>query len=325
MAFPNSGTASGFVEDWRNHRPSTSPYYFGWGWGADLGGLAEQGAPVPPDSPARVTYPFKSLDGAVTVDKQRTGQRVFDYSQEGTAHYGLYADWTDEVRNLGGPQIAEDLLRGPEAYLQMWERAVGVPSTSCLNRRVGLRRGGLGPIRLGMTARALLQSAGQPLRRTRAWTYCVQKSGTRGAVAVLTPEGTVALIASDAPKHRAAGVRPGTKLAKLRGRAKRIGGGIWVARTGKKAKASRKKGKKNKTRVVYLVRHKRVRTVALAGAQVHGRKALRQYMALVPTAGMKARRAVAVKATAPLTDRNASPLVQQHDPHRYELFCTLGL
>jgi hypothetical protein len=48
-------------------------------------------------------------------------------------------------------------------------------------------------------------------------------------------------------------------------------------------------------------------------------------MALVPTRGMRARRAVAVKATAPITARNAAPLVQQQYPHRYELFCSLGL
>jgi hypothetical protein len=322
MAFPNSGSASGFVEDWRRQRPASTPYYFGWGWGADLGGLATQGAPVPPGSPARVTYPFRSLDGAVTVDRQRTGDRVFDYSNEGVAHYGLYADWTDEVSKLGGPQIVDDLLRGPEAYLQMWERAVGVPATRCLNRRARLRRG-LGPIRLGMNARTLLQSAGQPLRRNRAWTYCVQKSGSAGTAAVLTPEGTVALIASDAPGHRAGGIRPGTKLAKLRGKAKPIGGGIWVSRKGKKAS----KSKKGKTRIAYLVRHKRVRTVAIAGPQARGRKALRQYMSLVPTAGMKARRAAvaAARPAAPVTTRNASPLVQQHDPLRFELFCNLGL
>jgi hypothetical protein len=41
---------------------------------------------------------------------------------------------------------------------------------------------------------------------------------------------------------------------------------------------------------------------------------------------MKARRASAPRTTgARVTARNASPLVQQHDPHRYELFCTLGL
>jgi hypothetical protein len=139
---------------------------------------------------------------------------------------------------------------------------------------------------------------------------------------VLTPEGSVALIASDARGHRARGIRPGTKLAKLRGHAKRIGGGVWVARKGKKAR----KSKKAKTRIAYLVRHKRVRTVALAGPQVRGRKALRQYMRLVPTTGMKARPAAVVRrAAASVTARNASPLVQQHDPARFELFCTLGL
>jgi hypothetical protein len=326
MAFPNSGSANGFVQDWRNQRPASTPYYFGWGWGADLGGLATQGAPEPTGSAARVTYPFRSLDGAVTVDRQRTGDRTFDYSTEGVAHYGLYADWSDEVRKLGGPQIVDDLLRGPEAYLQMWERAAGVPQTRCLNRRARLRRG-LGPIRLGMDFRTLLQSAGQPLRRTRAWTYCVSSAGSRGAAAVLTPEGTVALVASDAPRHSARGVRPGTKLVALRRHAKRIGGGVWMARTSRKAARAATHAKKRRIRTLYLVRKKRVRTVAVAGPQLRDRKALRQYMSLVPSSGMKARRAgVPVRKTAArLTDRNASPLVQQHDPRRYELFCNLGL
>jgi hypothetical protein len=49
-------------------------------------------------------------------------------------------------------------------------------------------------------------------------------------------------------------------------------------------------------------------------------------MSLVPTTGMKARGAVAARRTgAQITARNASPLVQQHDPARFELFCNLGL
>ena len=214
MAFPNAGSASGFVEDWRRQRPASSHYYFGWGWGADLGGLATQGAPVPPGSPARVTYPFKSLDGAVTVDRQRTGQRVFDYSNEGVAHYGLYADWTDEVRKLGGPQIVDDLLRGPEAYLQMWERSVGVPATRCLKRRARLRRG-LGPIRPRHDSAhpaparrpAAAANAGVDLLRQEA-------AATGAAAAVLTPEwdgraGRQRCATGIAPD----GIRPGTRLA----------------------------------------------------------------------------------------------------------------
>ena len=74
------------------------------------------------------------------------------------------------------------------------------------------------------------------------------------------------------------------------------------------------------------MRHKRVQTVAIAGPQVRGRRALRQYMSLVPTSGMKARPAIAVRHTGTwVTTRNASPLVQQHDPGRFELFCNLGL
>jgi microsomal dipeptidase-like Zn-dependent dipeptidase len=314
MAFPSAGSASGFVEDWRNQRPAETPFYFGWGWGADLGGLATQGAPVPADSPARVTYPFKSLDGAVTVDRQRSGQRTFDYSNEGVAHYGLYAEWAEEVRKLGGPQIVNDLLRGPEAYLQMWERAVGVPASRCVGRRARFTRGGLGAIRLGMGHRTLLESAGQPLRRTRTWSYCVDGNGRAGTSAVMTPEGRVALIASTGPGHRARGVRPGTRLAKLRrGKVKRIGGGVWIGRLGK-------------TRVAYLVRGKRVRTVAIAGPEARSRKTLREHLAMVTRVATKARSSfVTAPGTAPVTPQNAAPLVQKHDPEKYALFCDLGL
>ena len=324
MAFPNSGSASDFVKTWRENRPAKTPYYFGWAWGADLGGLATQGAPVSPNDPAHVTYPFKSLDGAVTVDRQRTGQRVFDYSKEGVAHYGLYADWTDEVRNLGGPQMVDDLLRGPEAYLQMWERSVGVPATRCLKRRARVTGRGLGPIGLGMTPRVLLQSAGQPLRRTRVWTYCAQHSGSAGAAAVLTPEGKVALVASSAPGHRARGIQPGFRLAELKGKAKHIGGGVWVSRAGNgKGKSSRRR---SKARLVFLVRHKRVRTIAVAGPELRNRKTLRAYLSLVPRQGMKPRHAlVARRASTPVTPRNATPLVQSHDPTRDPFFCNIGL
>jgi len=148
MAFPNSGNAPAFVQEWRKYRPKQTPFYFGWAWGADLGGLAEQGVP-PAGGDPKVSYPFKSLDGSVTLDRQHTGDRTFDYNNDGVAHYGLYADWTDEVRNLGGPQIADDLLNGPEAYLQMWERAVGVPATHCLPRKRRIRAKGFAGIRLG--------------------------------------------------------------------------------------------------------------------------------------------------------------------------------
>jgi hypothetical protein len=164
-----------------------------------------------------------------------------------------------------------------------------------------------------MSARTLLMSAGQPVRRNRAWTYCVKGSGRAGAAAVLTPEGQVALVASSAPGQRLRGIRPGTRLAALRRSAKRIGGGIWV-------------GRKGKTRVAYLVRGKRVRTVAVAGPRARGRRALREYLRLLPTTGMKARKAVVAKqSSAPITARNATPLVQRHHPGANPFYCSLEL
>ncbi|MDX6606085.1 MAG: hypothetical protein QOD14_625 [Solirubrobacterales bacterium] len=327
MAFPNSGTASDFVDEWRKYRPTQTPYFFGWGWGADLGGLAEQGAAPGPGAP-QVDYPFKSLDGSVTLDRQRTGDRTFDYNTEGVAHYGLYADWTDEVRSLGGPQIVNDLLNGPEAYLQMWERAVGVPATHCLPRRARLRARGMAGIRLGMDDRTLLESAGQPLQRTRAWTYCVKgarastakknkkkrKGASGGATAVLTPEGKVALIATSATGHRVHGIHPGDRAAVLQGRARRFAKGVWVSKLGK-------------TRVAYVVRGKRVRTVAVAGPEARGRRAFRAYLNLVPNQGFAPRGALVASeaSTKRITARNSKSLVQTHDHGRYVFYCHIGL
>src|SRR3954447_8498877 len=327
MAFPNSGSAPDFVKEWQTYRPKRTPYYFGWGWGADLGGLAEQG--LPPDANApKVNYPFKSLDGSVTLDRQHTGDRTFDYNNDGVAHYGLYADWTDEVRQLGGPQIANDLLDGPEAYLQMWERAVGVPETHCLPRKGKIRARGIRGIRLGANDRTLLQSAGQPLTRTRAWTYCVdgarassakkrkkRRASGGGTTAVLTPEGKVALIATTAKGYRARGIHPGAHASVLRGHARRLGKGIWVSKLGKK------------TRVAYLVKGKRIRTVAIAGREARRRKALRSYLKLVPRTGFAPRGTlIASKAsTKKITEKNSKSLVQTHERGANAFYCQIGL
>jgi hypothetical protein len=326
MAFPNSGSSvPAYVQEWQKYRPKRTPFFFGWGWGADLGGLAEQGAPPGPGEP-RVSYPFRSLDGSVTFDRQRTGDRTFDFNNDGVAQYGLYADWTDEVRQLGGPQIADDLLNGPEAYLQMWERAVGVPATHCIRRKGKIRAKGFAGIRLGMDDRTLLQSAGQPLTRTRAWTYCVdgakassskkkkKKRASGGATAVLTPEGKVALIAVTAKGYRARGIHPGSPASMLRGRARRQGKGTWVAKLGK-------------SRVAYVVKGKRVRTIAVAGKGAKRRKQLRAYLKLVPKTGFAPRGTlIASKASLKkITAANSKSLVQTHEHGANLFYCQIGL
>jgi hypothetical protein len=42
------------------------------------------------------------------------------------AHYGLYPDWVEDLRMIAGDEIVEEMARGAEAYLQMWERAEGI-------------------------------------------------------------------------------------------------------------------------------------------------------------------------------------------------------
>ena len=154
LAWPGHSKADEYVDEWKALRPKSTPYDFGWGYGADLGGLSDQPAARP-----GLNYPFKGIDGAVTFDRQKTGNRTFDYTTEGVAHYGLYADWLADLRDLGGPGLTQDLMEGAEAYLEMWERADGVPTRGCAKAKRGLGARGLGG------ARRRLGLEGAPARR----------------------------------------------------------------------------------------------------------------------------------------------------------------
>ena len=251
---PYAGSAKGFVEEWRAIRPMRDRrFYFGFGWGADMNGFGAQGPPRGEGNP--VAYPFRSFDGAVTLERQRSGQRVFDINQDGVAHYGLYPDWVEDLRMIAGQRIVNDMARGAEAYLQMWERAVGVPGPRCRAARARLTGRGLGRLRLGATSGRLLRRAGQPARRPgRAWRWCVRGKPNRRAhaMAVLTRAGRVGLVASTARGHRAGGLGRGMRASRLRASTKRFGPGLRVRRAGAGA------------RFVYGVRRGRVRFVAVA-------------------------------------------------------------
>src|SRR4051812_40377624 len=118
VAFPGHSKADDYVKEWQRYRPRQTPKDFGWGYGADLGGLSHQ--PDPSSSGKSFTYPFQSFDGKVTFQRQRTGERTFDYGKEGVAQYGLYADWSRDLERIGGRRIARDMWDGAEAYLEMW-------------------------------------------------------------------------------------------------------------------------------------------------------------------------------------------------------------
>ena len=166
-----SENAPKFVAEWAAYRKLRDKrFYFGFGYGSDTNGLAVQASP--PDRP--LSYPFRSLTSGTKFGRQVTGQRTFDYNSEGVAHYGLYADWLADLRRTGGPQMAREMTRGAEAYLQMWERAEGIPVTRCRPGRAEVTSGGL----LGSRA------AGQERR---------QPPATQGS-ALLTPRVLLPLV-----------------------------------------------------------------------------------------------------------------------------------
>ena len=268
---PKAGGSEGFIETWRAARKMRDrDYYFGFGFGDDMNGFASQGGPRE-GAADPVSYPFKSFDGGVTLERQRSGERVFDINTDGVAHFGLYPDWVEDLRQQEGDKIVDDLARGSEAYLQMWERAVGVPAGKCRAKRAKLTAKGAGSLRLGSSAKRALKRAGQPERRVgRVYRYCVAGKRNRDAVlaAVFTRAGKAGLIASDASGHSAGGIAVGGDDSALRG-AKRIGRGVYTARA------------KGGARFVYRVRRGRVSTVAVASPSAKSSAAIRRNLALV--------------------------------------------
>jgi hypothetical protein len=188
---PYAGDSTGFVEKWRKHLTWADPrFYFGFGYGADMNGLGAQGDPRGDDAANPVTYPFTGL-GGVTVRRQQSGSRVYDINRDGVAHYGLYPDWLQDLRQLAGKAIVQDMTRGPEAYLQMWERANGVTNDGCRDPRALRRAAVLRSLPRGASATYVLRHAGQPhTRLDDTFGYCARsRSGSTVRISVVFGPG----------------------------------------------------------------------------------------------------------------------------------------
>jgi hypothetical protein len=161
-----------FISQWQASRQIRNKRFYngtGFGYGADMNGLAEQSQPT---SGSPIAYPFKSYDGRVTFTRETWGQRVFDLNKDGVANYGMYPDWLQELQVLAGRPILTDMFRGAEAYLEMWERTYGVPVEHCLSSAE------IGRIRKRQSFQTVLYKAGQPLSRGgQTYTYCVANGG----------------------------------------------------------------------------------------------------------------------------------------------------
>jgi hypothetical protein len=148
------------------------------------------------------------------------------------AHYGLYPDWMEQLRLLAGQPIADDLMSGAEAYLQTWERAIGVPGptgvsgSTCLTTPRRLSRSGSGPLELGLTPEQTLLAAGQPQQRVnRSFRWCSMRAKARGA-----QEAGVAVVFGAGEK--ASFVATTTAGKGKPKRAKKLGRGLFVVRKG---------------------------------------------------------------------------------------------
>ena len=203
---PYAGDSTGFVAKWRRHLGwADSRYYFGFGFGADINGLGAQGNPRGAKVPNPVRYPFTGL-GGVRIDKQRAGQRTWDINVDGVAQYGLYPDWVEDLRKVAdaqrrgdGAKIVDDMARGAEAYLQMWERTYGVRPDSCRNpalrmTRAKVQRLGKRMVRRHLTTRDVMARVGQPYQRLGTRFVFCAKSKKKAKVEVVvhfTKNGTV--------------------------------------------------------------------------------------------------------------------------------------
>jgi hypothetical protein len=170
---PYAGDSAGFVKQWEYDRAhdKTSKYPYFIGYGADMNGLGAQGPPRPDNAKNPVRYPFKGGDGAVTFSKQRSGEQTYDINRDGVAHYGMIPDWLEDLRQIAGSSITNDLFNGAEGYLDMWERADGIPGPSCPTGTVTTQ--GFGAIKLGMDWKSVLAAVGQPwVRPGNAFRWC---------------------------------------------------------------------------------------------------------------------------------------------------------
>lgn len=104
--------------------------YPGIAFASDWGAMFEQTAPRCPDSRAcdasnepALKYPFQAVGVGGVFRKQVTGEREFDFNEDGLAHVGLLPDFIKDLTNVGLTEAELDpLFNSAEIYIRMWEK-----------------------------------------------------------------------------------------------------------------------------------------------------------------------------------------------------------
>ncbi|MPY26683.1 hypothetical protein FM037_11300 [Shewanella psychropiezotolerans] len=99
-----------------------TPFVHGVSFATDMSGLGNQPGPRDDAQTNPLKYPFTSEFG-LQFDRQQSGNRSYDYNNDGMAHYGMVADHLQDIREQAPARIYESIMNSAEAYLQMWERA----------------------------------------------------------------------------------------------------------------------------------------------------------------------------------------------------------
>ncbi len=272
--------ANNYLKKWQEHkdlwRAGGSTHPFALGFADDMNGFSGQPGPRSDAAENPLPYPFTSpVDDGVEIGQQISGERVFDLNKDGIDHFGLYADWVGDLKHVGGDQIIEDMAAGTDAYLETWERAVGVPDRACLKRRGRMRPGGYRKVGLKLDPVGLLKRAGQPQARPkRSYRYCVKgRKNKKAELTVVFTGGAkprAGLIASNARTHRIRGIHPGGNASRIPADAKRLGRGVYVEK-------ARGKGR----RYVFGVKRGKIKFVGVASSKVtKSKKTLKPYLKL---------------------------------------------
>lgn len=106
------------------------------GYGMDANGITDRAGPRGAGSKP-MQYPFTLFQGEdwgpqfdgiapvqVNLQTQPESGKTWPIDEVGTAHYGMMADYVEEVRLEGGKEAIDALYRSAEAYIQMWEQTV---------------------------------------------------------------------------------------------------------------------------------------------------------------------------------------------------------
>ncbi|HEY0914733.1 MAG TPA: hypothetical protein VGE22_07680 [Solimonas sp.] len=131
---PNGKGHAEFIQKLKPIWPAGRPMAVGYGM--DANGIADRAGPRGAGSKP-VEYPFTLFQGSdwgpqfagikplkfdlLTVPESG---KTWNVDEVGTAHYGMVADYVEEIRLEGGQEALDALYNSAEAYLQMWEKTV---------------------------------------------------------------------------------------------------------------------------------------------------------------------------------------------------------